>query len=436
RGYLTTQFYTAIIDHSTPDDNMLIGGLQDNGNFFVNSDDPTAPWRQTVNGDGSFGAVAPGKAYYILSIQQGRVAKCSLDAAGNVLAFRRIDPIGPLKDDYEFINPLALDPNDANVLYLPAGRKVYRQNELGAISLTGEWDSISQGWVQYPDTLTPAQGTFTAIAVSQSNPAHRMYLGTSNNKLFKVDNAHTGQPSFTSITPPLAGTAGYINCIAIDPDNADDIVIVYSNYKVYSLFRSLNGGQNWIKVGGNLEGSVGGTGAGPSLRWLSILPYPNGAKKYFCGTSVGLFSADTLKLHAAGQAGTLWTLEGPNEIGSTVVDFVDVRPSDGLVVAATHGNGMFSANFLQNSAQHQPVQQHSVSVSPNPANAYAVFDVQGNAGKKFDIRLYDLQGRLVRQIQTDNSRQRVETGDLPNGVYVYGIQGVGWSKSGKLIVGH
>ena len=166
------------------------------------------------------------------------------------------------------------------------------------------------------------------------------------------------------------------------------------------------------------------------------MPYPNGAKKYFCGTSVGLFSADTLKLHAAGQAGTLWTLEGPNEIGSTVVDFVDVRPSDGLVVAATHGNGMFSANFLQNSAQHQPVQQHSVSVSPNPANAYAVFDVQGNAGKKFDIRLYDLQGRLVRQIQTDNSRQRVETGDLPNGVYVYGIQGVGWSKSGKLIVGH
>ncbi len=436
RGYLTTQFYTALIDHNAPGDNMLMGGLQDNGNFFVNSDNPAAPWRQTVNGDGSFGAVAPNKAYYILSIQQGRVAKCTLDAAGNVLAFRRIDPIGPVKDDYLFINPLTLDPNDANILYLPAGRKVYRQDDLAAISLTGEWDSISQGWVQFPDTLTLAQGSFTAIAISQSNPAHRMYLGTSNNKLFKVDNANTGQPTFTAITPPLAGTAGYINCITVDPDNADDVVIIYSNYKVYSMFRSLNGGQSWLKVGGNLEGSVGGTGAGPSLRWLSILPYPNGTKKYFCGTSVGLFSADTLKLHASAQPGTLWTLEGPTSIGSTVVNYVDTRASDGLVVAASHGNGMFSANFLQNSSQNQPVQQKSVRVSPNPASQFVEFDVLGGLDHDISIRLFNLEGRQVRQIQTSNSKQRLEISDLPNGVYLYSIQGAGWSKTGKLVVAH
>ncbi len=131
RGYQTTQFYTALIDHDTPGDNMLLGGLQDNGNFFVNSADPNALWKQTVNGDGAFAAVAPNKDYCVLSIQKGRVAKCSLDADGNVLAFRRIDPIGPGKDDYLFINPLALDPNDANVLYLPAGRKVCRQDQYG-----------------------------------------------------------------------------------------------------------------------------------------------------------------------------------------------------------------------------------------------------------------------------------------------------------------
>ena len=107
------------------------------------SADPTAPWKQTVNGDGSFGAVAPGKAYYILSIQQGRVAKVALSNDGTVVAFRRIDPIGPKKDDYSFINPLALDPSDANVLYLPAGNRLYRQTELAAINLTGEWDSIA-----------------------------------------------------------------------------------------------------------------------------------------------------------------------------------------------------------------------------------------------------------------------------------------------------
>lgn len=433
RGYQTTQFYTALIDHNAPGDNMLLGGLQDNGNFFVNSANSNALWKQTVNGDGSFAAVAPNKAYYVLSIQLGRVAKCSLDVDGNVLAFRRIDPIGPAKDDYLFINPLALDPNDANVLYLLAGRKVYREDQLGAIALTGEWDSISQGWMHYTDTLTLSQGQFTALAVSQANPAHRLYLGTSNNKLFRVDNANTGSPSFTSITPPLAGTGGYVNCIAVDPDNASDIVVVYSNYKVYSLFRSLDAGQTWIKVGGNLEASVNGTGAGASLRWLGILPYPDGSRKYFCGTSVGLYSADTLKLHATGQPGTLWTLEGPSTIGSAVVDYIDTRASDGLVVAATHGNGMFSANFLENSGTQSPVQAPVVQVSPNPARDFAEFKLAENQSGNVELRLYSLNGQLVRQTQWSGQNGRVELNNLAPGAYLYAVSGKGWQTSGKLI---
>lgn len=129
-SYVTSQFYTAIIDKNAPGDNTLMGGLQDNGNFFVNSADPQAPWRQTVNGDGSYGAIAPNKAFYVLSIQQGRVAKVNLDASGKCFGVCRIDPVGRVKDDYQFINPLALDPNDANILYLPAGNKLFRQNRL------------------------------------------------------------------------------------------------------------------------------------------------------------------------------------------------------------------------------------------------------------------------------------------------------------------
>jgi hypothetical protein len=123
-GYTTTQFYTAIIDKNAPGDNTLMGGLQDNGNFFVNGTAANALWKQTVNGDGAFGAIAPGKAFYVLSIQQGRVAKVKMDPQGNIEGFRRIDPIGPVKSDYQFINPLAMDPTDANVLYLPAGRSM------------------------------------------------------------------------------------------------------------------------------------------------------------------------------------------------------------------------------------------------------------------------------------------------------------------------
>jgi photosystem II stability/assembly factor-like uncharacterized protein len=438
RGYLTTQFYTAILDKNAPGDNTLIGGLQDNGNFFVNSDDPAAPWRQTVNGDGSFGAVAPDKAFYILSIQQGRVAKCNLDDQGNVTAYQRIDPVGRVKEDYLFINPLALDPKDADILYLPAGDQFYRQDALGSIPLNNEWDSIATGWIKSTDTLTQYNDNgdahyFSAIAVSESNPEHRVYLGTSRNVVYRVDNAHTGNPDLVPVNSPIANNTAYINCIAIDPDDANHLILAYSNYGVYSIHRSTNGGQNWQRVGGNLEANLSGTGSAPSIRWISILPQPGGKRKYFCGTSVGLFSADTLIQHTNTQAGTQWTLEAPGLIGSTVVPFVDVRPSDGLVVAASHGNGMFSANFTPLVATNEPKQAPAVRVWPNPAADFAAFQAEGNGQRRVTVLLYDQNGKMVRQTSFSGDSGKMELGGLPSGTYLYELRGQNWKTSGKLL---
>ena len=437
RGYQTTQFYTAVIDKSTPNDPMLLGGLQDNGNFFVNSTDPTAPWKQTVNGDGSFGAVAPGKEYYVLSIQQGRVAKVALSDEGTVLAFRRIDPIGPKKDNYSFINPLALDPTDANVLYLPAGNRLYRQTELANINLTGEWDSIAQGWMQYPDTIKAGFGTISAIAVSTANPTHRVYIGTSANKLYRIDEAHTGSPAFTALGTPPVGTAGYVTCIAVDPDNADRVVVAYSNYNIYSLFLSTNAGANWQKVGGNLEANLNGTTGGVSVRWISILPFANGSHKYFCGTSVGLFSTDTLKVHSMTAPGTQWALEGASTIGSSVVDYIETRTSDGLVVAATHGSGMFTANFAPVSGTNDPAGKDYVHLYPNPASDFVQVDL-GNQynGAVAELRLFDQRGQQVRRLKILDGSGRIDLQGLPTGVYLYDLQGIGWRKSGKVMKGN
>ena len=429
-GYTTTQFYTAIIDKNAPGDNTLMGGLQDNGNFFVNATAFNALWKQTVNGDGAFGAVAPGKAFYVLSIQQGRVAKVKMDAQGNIQGFRRIDPIGPIKSDYQFINPLAMDPTDANVLYLPAGRRFYRQNELASISLTGQWDSIAQGWTVFPDTL--AVGEFSTVAVSEANPAHRVYLGASTNRLYRIDNANTGTPAFMPITPPIAVGDANVNCIAIDPTNADRIVLVYSNYNIYSLFLSEDAGVTWKKVGGNLEANVGGTGNAPSIRWVSILPFSNGKLKYFCGTSVGLYSADTLMLHANGMPGTQWLQEGASTIGSSVVNYVETRAGDGLVVAATHGIGMYTANFLPTTGTNNPADAIQVQVSPNPTSNVVRFDVGSNTDHTIACRIFDLSGNLVRQAGLSGTNNEVPLAGLPAGIYLWELRGKGWHKSGKL----
>jgi hypothetical protein len=431
-GYTTTQFYTAIFDKKAPNDSLLIGGLQDNGNFFVNSNNSNALWKQTVNGDGAFGAVGPNKDYFILSIQLGKVAKVELDDQGNVLAFRRIDPIGPQKGDYQFINPLVTDPNDPDILYLPAGRKLYRQNALSAITLTGEWDAISQGWTMFPDSLTT--GSFSAVAVSEANPTHRVYLGSSNNKLFRIDNANTGTPTMVPLTSPISNTQAYVSCLAIDPSNADRVVLIYSNYSIYSIWLSENAGQNWKKVGGNLEAGTGGGGNAPSVRWLSMLPTSTGAIKYFCGTSTGLYSADSLTLHDSTHPGTQWSQEGADIIGSSVINFVDTRPSDGLVVAATHGIGIYTANFKPTVGNQDPQSSVQVKVSPNPALDIARFEIRGAQQEQVMLRMFDLNGKLVTEQKFQNKQEVGLTG-LPAGVYIWEIRGKGWRETGKLAKG-
>lgn len=431
-GYRTTQLYTAIFEKSTPDDPALIGGFQDNGNFFTGADNPNAVWKQTVNGDGSYGAIPDGKPYYILSIQQGRVVKCAIDDQGNVTAFNRIDPVGAAKSDYQFINPLALDPSDQNILYLPAGKRFFRQSNLAAIALNGAWDSISLGWTLFPDTLT-GDGKFSAIGVSKNYPAHRVYLGSDNNTLFRIDEANGPAPIKTSLAPPLPTNAAYISCIAVDPDNGDDVTVVYSNYSVYSMYRSLNGGESWFKVAGNLENALNGSGSAPSLRWLSILPFPDGSRKYYCGTSTGLYAADSLVLHAAGQAGTQWTLQAPDLIGNTVVPFVDTRPSDGLVVAATHGIGMYSVNITPFVGNEEPAPAVSIRVWPNPATDFATIECSGLYGEQH-CRLFDQKGRVVRNARWTGRQGVLQLAGLPTGVYYYEIAGKNIRQAGKLLV--
>src|SRR5262249_44445921 len=113
------------------------------------------------------------------------------------------------------------------------------------------------------------------------------------------------------------------------------------NYNVISLFFSYDSGTSWTNISGNLEQFASGSGNGPSCRWASILPL-NGQTMYLVGTSTGLYS--TLELNGTS---TVWSQEGPTVIGDDVVDMIDTRASDGMIVAGTHANGIFSSNEME-----------------------------------------------------------------------------------------
>lgn len=388
--------------------------------WWTNSADPTTSWTFPSSGDGAYCAVADGGGNYYYSRQQGIMMKATLDNNGSVTAFRRIDPIGPSKDDYRFINPFVLDPSDNNILYLSEGENLWRNNSLNSITLDGSWDTISTGWTKYswhlPDT------TMNIISLAVSKNSHRLYFGTDKKKIYKMDNAHTGDPTPVEITGTGMPSAGYVSSIAVDPRDADKVMAVFSNYKVYSIFYSDDGGSSWKKVAGNLEQNTNGSGNGPSIRWANILPVPDGTV-YLVGTSTGLYATDTLIANE-----TVWIQQGTNSIGNVVVTMIDSRESDGFVAIATHGNGIYTTNYTsrQEITSIKESKGSSVnvlwSVYPNPARENATVEFELTKKSKTTLVLYDEMGRLLQTVINKDMtpgkhREQINTTEFTNGIY-------------------
>jgi len=402
-GYLTTQFYTVALDHATPESPILVAGAQDNNQLMTVSRASNALWTDPYFGDGSYCAIEDGAKLFYFSKQQGKMIKATVDANGNRTAYARIDPVGGSK--YLFINPYVLDPVDNNVMYLAGGKYLWRNNQLRSIPLINNNDSITQGWVRGTDSVMIRNEFVSALGVSVQ-PAHRLYYGTTLKRLYRVDSAHLSvnlKPK--DITASIFPSA-YISCVAVDPRNADKVMVSFSNYNVYSVFSSEDGGKTWAKAAGNLEQFATGLGDGPSVRWLSILPVDDGTV-YLAATSAGFFATDTLQ-----GLNTKWVQQASGEIGNMVCDMFDVRASDGIVALATHGNGVYTAHIVKkgdilNAEVIDKNASLKANVYPNPAqNQVKIVGIcdfqeknvtQNSAWPGGLISLIDPLGRVVKE---------------------------------------
>jgi len=337
-GYITSQFYTVAIDHATPGNDELIGGLQDNGSFLTRSANQQDAWTMPGNGDGSYCAIVDGRTDYYVSSQQGHVYREQLGSNGLPNQWARMDPLG-VKGQI-FVDPFALDPNNQKRMYYVGTHYIWRNNDVTQIPLHSSFDTVAvtTGWQQLT-TTKDSPNFITAIAVS-TKPANRVMYGDGNGHVYRIDSA-SGSPIVKSVTSSLFPFGGYVSCVAMNPANADQVIVVFSNYSIISLFYSADGGKTFANISGNLEQNANGTGNGPSCRWASFMPMNSSSKTaYFIGTSVGLFSTDTLK-----GINTVWAHQDPNGIGNDIVTMMDVRRSDGLIAVATHGNGVYTANI-------------------------------------------------------------------------------------------
>jgi len=418
-GYYTTQAYAVAIDPNTIEDNRILAGFQDNGKWSINSDIATADWSEEIGGgDGSFVAIVAGKDVRYISTQNGSVARVEGADIENPDNWDHVHPAAATGQ--LFINPFILDKNDQKIMYYPAGSYIWRNNDVEAIETGWDFDGTNaSSWTRLSNTFI-SSGTMSALDVSKSSPANVLYYGTSNGQVYKLSNAQATNPTATNITGISFPTGAYVSCITVDNTEADEVFVVFSNYGVISIWYSQNGGSSWTNVSGNLEQNSDGTGNGPSVRWLAISNPPNGTKTYYAGTSTGLYSTTSLN-----GTSTSWTQESANEIGNVVVTMVVARDTDGLVVAATHANGIYSKGGVKITSIEEEIDNSTLEVVayPNPTQNILNIKLENTTLQNAKVELYDLEGSLITEklmfpYNTNDLEAKLSLGEFSSGVYI------------------
>lgn len=397
----TTQFYSVAVDHGEVNDNWILGGLQDNNWYYTVVDDPGAFWFDIdICYDGFAVAVARGWEYSVISAYSGNIWTTRFDASMHTkdifpqlpdTLLKYYDPAMGSNSLFPFYQNLALDPVSNETFYLPTVTSIWRKDNMKAAAY--DPSLRNEGWSHLSNVDVGSASVLSYLSVSVY-PPNRLYYGTSTGKMYRLDNARTGNPVPVEITSPVFPTNAFLAYIDIDPKNADNVLIAFSNYGILSVFSTTDGGSAWKSVSGNLEEHPDGTGSGPSVRCVKRL-FSKGNTIYFAGTTSGLFSTRELK----GDS-TVWYREGASSIGNVMVDDIDVRMADGFIAVGTHGNGVYSAYFdPSQSTEEQPgIMPFTVgNLYPNPANEYISTSITCANPMHFQSALITGSGRVVKR---------------------------------------
>ncbi|MDJ0839381.1 MAG: hypothetical protein QNK37_22875 [Acidobacteriota bacterium] len=267
----TTQLFDVAV---RPDDpSRVYGGSMDNASMRTNGD---IVWQVTFNnGDGTTNLVDPlnpdivyqagppvaGLPRVIRSTTGGNPASYRL------LALAGIDPTDPWP--FKMPMELGIHPNGATTHLFIASDRIYRSDDRGDTVTSLSADALGGG-------------RFSAL-VAQSTPTGLVvYGGTANGRIHRCLDALAANPVWQDVTNNYP--AATVTDILIEPGNTDRVWITRGGFGASRLYRTTDGGDNWIGMGAGL----------PDVPANTVAMDPNTTGRVFVGTDLGVFeSTDT-----------------------------------------------------------------------------------------------------------------------------------------------
>lgn len=314
RNYNVTQFYSCAI-HPTAGKDWFIAGSQDNGAQLFQSARENAT-RMITSGDGGFVHIHKDTPNVQVSAYVYSQYYFTRDAwamqNGCNIHNRRGSFINPSDYDYR-----------SNYLY--AG---YEAGKFSTVKVNGIKNGPNLTFViDTPTVAGLGTAKITAVTVSP-NTTNCVYVGLNNGDVVKMGNAHLSSRTVSTIRTGGGGIS--VSCIAVQEGNENHIIVTYSNYGVTSIYETQNGGTSWVNIEGNLPDMP--------VRWAIF--NPTNANQVVIATELGVWSTDNVN-------GTLTNWASSNSgLANVRTNMLKYRTSDNMIIAATHGRGLFSSDVF------------------------------------------------------------------------------------------
>jgi len=320
-GYNVTQFYSTAI-HPDAGTEYFLGGTQDNGTHRFNTSGMNAT-HEVTGGDGGFCHIDQENP--MIQITSYVYNNYYLSTNGGSSFSSRIS-----NSSGKFINISDYD-NQAGKLYAATSSGRFFR-----------WNDPRTGGSDYDIVDADFSGSVTAV-FCDPNADNRVWFGTNGpTELVRIDQADGNAFTETVYSVPGSMNGANISSIHLLKDNPDRALVTFSNYGVTSVWivtNLISGSPVWTNVEGNLPDMP--------VRWGLI--HPDAPDQALLATELGVWSTSLVD-----GSSTQWVASN-NGLANVRVDMLQYRESDGTVVAATHGRGMFTASISTGQAPRTPV---------------------------------------------------------------------------------
>lgn len=307
KGYNVTQFYSAAV-HPSSGSNYMLAGAQDNGSLKLNTAGVGAG-TEVTGGDGAFCFIdQDNSSYQITSYVRNNWRRTTNGGS----SFSTIQS----GSDGSFINPADYDDNK-NILY--SAKSTTQLNRITNMTSS----SVSTGAI----TISGMSGMASHVRVSPYTTASSKLFVGSGGDVFKVSNADGSSPTASKISPSNFPN-GTVSCVEIGASE-NELLVTFSNYGVTSIWYSSNGGTNWTNKEGNLPDMP--------VRWAMF--NPKNRKEVILATELGVYATTDILASSVS-----WSASSQG-MAITRIDMFQYRAVDSLIMASTHGRGVFTGRF-------------------------------------------------------------------------------------------